>query len=267
MRKHFLLAIPLASMLLFAGCASYNTCGAPVDDCNTCGDAPVAYANADAVYTASAPAAVVHGVENAVYSAGHAVGLASAGNSNIETLTPEAYAALIASGKVTDAGYRAPGSDIATVESASPVIAASVPSRIEPIAASARVSVEVDAVAAPSLASAMKSSVTEESEEGSVAATEMPITSDELVTPAMLNAAALREANIVSATVAATGVDPISGSGGMPRIPSMPLPEGWDYIDLDEHGLGANTVENYSSDDQYFSSAGRFAVGGGSDDI
>lgn len=83
MRK-LLLALPLASTMLLAGCC------APVDDCNTCG-APVV-----------APAATCNTCVNPVPVPANAPVKVAAADSKATTMSAEEYQALLASGKVRE---------------------------------------------------------------------------------------------------------------------------------------------------------------------
>lgn len=226
--------------------------------------------------------AVGHGVGNVFHGIGDALHITDAtggvqGSSNVygEVMSAEQYLALIESGKVQDSDYRAPrGMMSASVEATETM--ASIPSRFDfapaapvvaaPAAIQASVSVEVAAAPAavaplpmPTIASAASSyaesyDASYDEDMPTVAASEMSISSDELTTPALMNAAALREANVVSAAVSVE----TSAPAAVGRIPAMPLPEGWGYIH--EQDLGAN-VE--AAAEPFFSDA-RSMVGSGS---
>lgn len=265
MRKHFLLAIPLASLLLFAGCScATGDCNAPVvDDCNECvaaAPAPVVVpvvecTTCDPVMpapdcdTCLVPAAAARieiadaGVNIEAIEKGASVELAAAPAQEgaAETLTAEEYLALISAGKVTDPDYRAPGS--ISAGDAESVELASIPARFQPMTMDA----EVEAVA---VAATQETATYGES---TAFAKEMPVTSDELTTPALMNAAALREANLAGATVVATSTTApaITSTAAVPQIPGMPLPDGWAYID--EQDLGATTTAEPSTNEDYFS--------------
>lgn len=198
MRKQFLLAIPLGSLLFLAGCANCSGSKGCADVANV----PVQEKDGAVAYAAgneSIPQELIgdienvaHGIGDAVHSVGssidQALHIAEADASsaeidpNVETLTPEEYQALIAAGKVTDEDYRAPGS-IKTV-------AESVSSRIQMPAVEAEVSV------------------------------------------AAVNSAA---------------ADKVVSSSVVPKIPGMPLPEGWDYINEKDLGFADESPSSISA--------------------
>lgn len=246
MRKQFLLAIPLASLLFLAGCSTCNSskgCGTvAVTPASAVKPAVVNAEEGAVAYAVADESAPQRGIATGVHSVGssieQALHLAEADtptsdkaiDPNVETITAEEYQALIASGKVTDTTYRAPGS----VEA----VPASIPSRFQSMTGQTEIA---------------------------VASRDVPIRSDELVTPAILNAAALREAKAVSAStdVATTAV---VSSSIVPKIPGMPLPDGWDYINEKDLGVALDTIGTVA-DKHYFSDATRALANGDVADI
>lgn len=93
MRKHLFLALPLASVLMLAGCScGTGTCSIPADDCNTC-----AVVTSPAVV--AAPAATV-----AQPAWEYVTASAKSAQSGVTQMTAEEYQALLASGKVREVG-------------------------------------------------------------------------------------------------------------------------------------------------------------------
>lgn len=231
MRTLTLLAIPLASLFLAIGCQAHpkncTACGIASStqkpQIKTAGSKPsgTTLKEGKTAYLASAEAKEINPEKGAVLLAENvdrpadgsvvtAVELAEANvridenDPETETMTAEAYLALIKSGKVSDPDYRAPGSE--TAERRTPMSTASAPTR------------------------AQSAEAVEQSSQ---------------TTPTMINA---------SATVAAG--EGIRSSSYIPKIPGMPLPDGWGYIN-EKDLVSTHESNDAIAGEKYFSSATR----------
>lgn len=223
MRKYFLLALPLASLVFAAGCS----CASTPDECAPC-IASAAVVEAPAVVYADA--GVVRNVEQALH-------IAEAPQGG-DVLSEERYNQLLAEGKVTAIPGYTPSAPKVASRTPSRVVEAVETSTAKPVTITVKEKAPAPVVA-PVVAMGVKK---DESKDEMISASEL-VSPSKVITPAqILNYSPT--ATVVTAQVTEPAAE-------VRTIPGMALPKGWDYIhEKDLSGGHINEVP-----DQFFSAA------------